>query len=201
MPKYRKKPIEVEAVQVKESKTWTTDGGPKWLVEALCKPWDEVGCVSFGPDHKPQIRTLEGVMRVQWGGWIIRGTKGELYGCAEDIFPGLYEEVMEFKPADRVVDEFGETFTVALCLSQSPILSRIPREMAEIQLHALQARAGARQGYMRVKAERQMRLRVGLPCLPQGHSTRPRQHETQLRQMRLRSRRGQMHRTVRADQG
>ncbi len=39
------------------------------------------------------IQTLEGAMRADIGDYIIRGIKGEIYPCKEDIFNLTYEEV------------------------------------------------------------------------------------------------------------
>jgi hypothetical protein len=35
--------------------------------------------------------SVEGIHRVSWGDWIIRGVKGELYPCKPDIFEATYE--------------------------------------------------------------------------------------------------------------
>ena len=43
--------------------------------------------------EKLVIGTLEGVMRLQWNDWIIKGVKGELYACKPDIFAATYELV------------------------------------------------------------------------------------------------------------
>lgn len=38
------------------------------------------------------IKTLEGEMRADPGDWIIRGVKGEVYPCKDDVFQATYEE-------------------------------------------------------------------------------------------------------------
>lgn len=40
-----------------------------------------------------RIVTLEGIHRCDFGDWIIRGVKGELYPCKPDIFAATYEAV------------------------------------------------------------------------------------------------------------
>ena len=73
MSKFRKKPVIVEAVK------W--DGGatiPR-------------GC--FYGTAGLFIKTLEGMMRVSPGDWIITGVKGEKYPCKPDIFEAAYEPV------------------------------------------------------------------------------------------------------------
>ncbi len=88
--RYRKKPVIVEAVQLR----WDT-----W--SEMCDHAD-VGQLDEG---HPQgrilsddrigldIPTLEGVMIGEEGDWIIRGVKGEFYPCKPDIFEMTYEEV------------------------------------------------------------------------------------------------------------
>ena len=43
----------------------------------------------------PNIKTLEGVMRVSVGDFIIKGVNGEFYPCKPDIFEKTYEKVGE----------------------------------------------------------------------------------------------------------
>lgn len=70
---------------------------PQWLNEAWNKQPFEAGavtCVDYPKSNgtdKLQIVTLEGSMLVDWGDWIIRGVKGELYPCKPDIFAATYE--------------------------------------------------------------------------------------------------------------
>lgn len=39
----------------------------------------------------PNIKTLEGVMRVSEGDYIIKGVKGEFYPCKPDVFALTYD--------------------------------------------------------------------------------------------------------------
>ncbi len=41
------------------------------------------------------IFTLEGVMRAQYGDWIIKGVEGEFYPCNNKIFHATYELIEE----------------------------------------------------------------------------------------------------------
>lgn len=98
MGKYRKRPIEIEAVQ------WTGDNVDEVLaLVPLAKdgefdlPNDDM-YVKPGIGHMPSqgklyIPTLEGTMTANLGDWIIRGVKGELYPCKPDIFEQTYEAV------------------------------------------------------------------------------------------------------------
>jgi len=88
MAKYRKKPVVVEAIQLR----WDT-----W--NEVC---DFVAPEYFGggfhPDGDPDkiglyINTLEGRMEAVEGDYIIRGVNGEFYPCKPDIFEKTYEPV------------------------------------------------------------------------------------------------------------
>ena len=46
------------------------------------------------------IPTLEGLMFITEGDWIIKGVKGELYPCKPDIFEMTYEPAEEVLKAD-----------------------------------------------------------------------------------------------------
>lgn len=105
MSKWRKKPVEIEAVQF----AGNIDGVltfhahsfnrrdlgklPPWLTEALDAPHEQVGAMFPDGDDTDSalIFTLEGVHRADPGDWIIRGVKGELYPCKPDIFAATYE--------------------------------------------------------------------------------------------------------------
>jgi hypothetical protein len=41
------------------------------------------------------VETLEGTMVGRPGDWLIRGIKGELYPCADDVFRQSYDAVDE----------------------------------------------------------------------------------------------------------
>jgi hypothetical protein len=89
MPKFRKKPVVVEAVQF--TRDWKA---PPWVREAM----DDyrIG-YSTSAHSAPQlwIKTLEGSMVASPGDWIIRGVKGEIYPCKPVIFALTYEPVSE----------------------------------------------------------------------------------------------------------
>lgn len=89
MPKYRKKPVVVEAFKYDKNDREDTIGIPKWFLDAVVQrkviiTADEVF-----------IKTLEGEMKVSDGDYIIKGIKGEIYPCKPDIFEATYEEVTE----------------------------------------------------------------------------------------------------------
>lgn len=90
--RYRKKPIEVEAIQF--------DG------------WNWATCMQFMSDEIllfPQefckkehlvIHTVDGDMKANIGDYIIKGVNGEFYPCKPDIFEKTYE-LLEDKPKEQ----------------------------------------------------------------------------------------------------
>lgn len=80
MPKFRKKPVvidaeqftgkKIEGVEIKTTRDPLTGKGHVW----------------------GEIETLEGVMTAQVGDWIITGVAGEKYPCKDSIFQATYEE-------------------------------------------------------------------------------------------------------------
>jgi len=90
--RFRKKPVVIEAVQFtnpdgplpdgmrRGEKKW--GGGDAYQIDLNRK---------YGPIYGFFIDTLEGVMEVRVGDWIITGVKGEKYPCKPDIFEMTYE--------------------------------------------------------------------------------------------------------------
>ena len=73
MAKYRKRPVVIEAVQ------WTGEN----LLEIL--QFSEDSFIDRD-DYTLKIETLEGVMTVSRGDYIVKGVDGEFYPCKPDIF-------------------------------------------------------------------------------------------------------------------
>ena len=84
MPKFRKKPVVIEAVQ------WTGFNAKE--VYDFCNTGSR-DCHVMG--DKLLISTLEGVMTATSGDWIIKGVNGEHYPCKPDIFNDTYQSVIE----------------------------------------------------------------------------------------------------------
>lgn len=90
MPKFRKKPVVIEAMQ------WTTknydeivnftDGAVSYY------EWVQYNESGFNKDML-NIPTLEGTMTASKGDWIIKGVQGEFYPCKNDIFLASYEKI------------------------------------------------------------------------------------------------------------
>ena len=79
MAKFRKKAVVIEATQ--------------WFPGVKIEGVSEV-FVPDGPSTVGTITTLEGVMQVSEGDWVITGVKGEKYPCKPDIFEMTYEPVI-----------------------------------------------------------------------------------------------------------
>ena len=96
--KYRKKPIEIDAVQ------WFLFGDHNAVLN-YHEAYDEgyrmysdptdAGLATLVNSYKGKglIKTLEGWYEVCPGDFIITGVKGECYPCKEDIFNITYEKV------------------------------------------------------------------------------------------------------------
>ena len=94
MPKYRKKPVVIDAVQL----TWDN-----WseICDFVPKPWFKGGCYVDAEGKVTTdaagklgliIQTLESQEFIaQENDWIIKGTAGEFYACKPDIFENIYE--------------------------------------------------------------------------------------------------------------
>ena len=77
--KYRKKPIEIEAIQ--------------WNGKNLARVVMFMGkCKGSLKTNQILIDTLEGTMAANVGDYIIKGIKGEFYPCKPDVFKATYEE-------------------------------------------------------------------------------------------------------------
>lgn len=84
MTLYRKKPVEVEAVQYRGTLTSEVE---ELLNSSTCRwLWD-------WHLHELKIETLEGLMTVSQYDWIIKGTQGETYPCKPAAFQDTFEEV------------------------------------------------------------------------------------------------------------
>ena len=85
--KYRKKPVEVEAIRFYRNK-W--DGEIHRYKSSATYP---MVLLSIIQGFSPVIETLEGDMKVSDGDYIIKGVQGEFYPCKPDIFEQTYEAV------------------------------------------------------------------------------------------------------------
>lgn len=100
MPKFRKRPVEIEAVQFRgvpdlpfERAHWAAEAD--WFEEALERGRTTGQGGIWHEGETLAVHTPEGVMTARPGDWIIRGVQGELYPCTPDIFAATYERVWE----------------------------------------------------------------------------------------------------------
>lgn len=89
MPTYRKKPVEVEAMQFDGTK----DSANHVLAWIGRSEGDAKRAHIRQPELGLTISTIEGDMHASPGDWIIRGVQGEFYPCKPDIFAATYEAV------------------------------------------------------------------------------------------------------------
>lgn len=84
--KYRKKPVVIEAMRFDTSSYSAMTEVARWCGGLIC-------CDGTDVDYWLDIPTLEGVMKVSPGDYIIRGVQGEFYPCKPNIFEDTYEVV------------------------------------------------------------------------------------------------------------
>lgn len=96
--RFRKRPVEVEAVQW-DGTAIGADSVIRWILASggtakyACLDTDT--CLNEREDagHTIAIETLEGTMNAVADDWIIRGVAGEHYPCKPAIFESTYEPV------------------------------------------------------------------------------------------------------------
>lgn len=84
MPKFRKKPVVIDAV------VWT---GDLVAVAGILIGSAQLNVEQDLGDSSLYIPTLEGRMEAKLGDYIIKGVEGELYPCKPHIFQATYEPV------------------------------------------------------------------------------------------------------------
>lgn len=92
--KFRKKPIEIEAIQ------WVGNNAREmfnFLTDSVDKPMDTFGDRFYIEHVKVKgglvIKTLEGEHLANLDDWIIKGIAGEFYPCKPSIFEDTYDIV------------------------------------------------------------------------------------------------------------
>lgn len=114
MKKYRKKPVVIEAIQLKVD---NFDAVCDFMGETpVPKHNPDFGIDEHGNTNEPYlgvyIETLEGKMLASYGDYIIKGVNGEFYPCKPDIFEKTYDKandssVMGFGDAIEVLQQGG----------------------------------------------------------------------------------------------
>lgn len=90
--KYVKKPIPIEAVQIRNEKHTLDEWDSKFPI------WFKNAVVTFQlrwDDNGMYVKSLEGEMFAPWESYIVRGIEGELYPVRKEIFERTYEEYVE----------------------------------------------------------------------------------------------------------
>lgn len=88
MSRYRKKPVEVDAVKVVDVLAWLH--GQAQSVETWVGDAHANGLI-MASGNSLFVYSLEGRMTGRAEDWLIRGVAGELYPCKPDIFAATYE--------------------------------------------------------------------------------------------------------------
>lgn len=93
MPKFRKKPVVIEAVQFHGHNASDIEKftGLTFFPELESETAYVAG--QGAPIFSILIPTLEGPLKAKNGDWIIKGVSGEFYPCKPDIFEKTYEPV------------------------------------------------------------------------------------------------------------
>ena len=85
LKRYRRRPVEVEAVQL----------DPQNVFDVLDELGGELEMTDYGTPTALLIPTLGGVMRVEVGDYIVRVDDAEYCSCKRLIFEKIYEEVKQ----------------------------------------------------------------------------------------------------------
>ena len=83
--KYRKKPVEIEAIKLINTK--------KFSEKEVFLDFISNDVKFYNTKDGIVIETLEGNMLARWGDYVIKGVNGEFYPCKPDIFHKIYERV------------------------------------------------------------------------------------------------------------
>lgn len=102
MPKFKTKPVEVEAWQwLDESNESSTS--PDWIQEAVSD-----GRLVFDRDSTDVsvgvLRTLEGEMSVRINDWIVKDAVDELTRYSPNVFQVIYERIVDVSSSKSVLD-------------------------------------------------------------------------------------------------
>lgn len=93
MAKFRKKPVEIEAIQYDNLNKEEVEKFVGCKLRSVIDSYHYDQGLPIPPTRFLYINTLEGEMRVDPGDYVIRGVKGEFYPCKPDIFEATYDKV------------------------------------------------------------------------------------------------------------
>ena len=102
MPKFRKKPVVIEAFQMTREARANNVDWPEWLNAAWNEERGAEGSVypteEGTGDGTLSVGTLEAQQLISWDDYVIQGVQGELYPCKPAIFEATYDPVEETDP-------------------------------------------------------------------------------------------------------
>lgn len=93
MAKFRKKPVEIEAIQYNNLNKEEIENFVGYELRSVIDSQHYDQGLPIPPTRFLYINTLEGEMQVNPGDYVIRGVKGEFYPCKPDIFEATYDKV------------------------------------------------------------------------------------------------------------
>lgn len=99
---YKRKPVSVACFQLGYQDM------PLWFQGAIKDNFvNNIDAFLASANEVIKIKTLEGVMTAKKGDWIIRGVKGEIYPCKDEIFRETYDFVSltHIKVGDNLADK------------------------------------------------------------------------------------------------
>lgn len=126
--RYRKKPVEIEAMQLTENNTCD--------VLTFCNSCGDI--VASNEDGTISIKTLEGTMTANIGDYVIKGVAGEFYPCKPEIFEATYdivEDVQPYLPNLEVTLVPEEIANIASLLDNDPRMKKVEFDSAACSLH------------------------------------------------------------------
>lgn len=93
MSKFRKKPVEIEAITFDEMVIYGKENSVN-IVNGMPWSFDYKGhSITHENDECYLIPTMEGVMQFTPNDMLITGVKGEIYPCKKDIFELTYDKI------------------------------------------------------------------------------------------------------------
>jgi len=96
--RYAKKPVTVDAFRAGH------DHIPDWFMEKVTS--NDIVLHTYRNLDWCFIKTLEGAMAANYGDWIIKGIKGEIYPCKPDIFEATYTRTQpEAQGIEKIEDK------------------------------------------------------------------------------------------------
>ena len=130
--RYRKKPVEIEAIQLTESNACD--------VLTFCNKNGDI--IASNEDGTISIKTLEGTMTANIGDYVIKGVAGEFYPCKPDIFEATYDIVEEgvalerpYPPNFEITLVPEEIANIASLLDNDPRMKKVEFDSAACSLH------------------------------------------------------------------